>query len=217
MVAEHPKLLVMSDEIYEHIIYPPAEHVSFGTLPGMFERTLTINGFSKVRHLLSVLMGVSFMVFMHLSGTSQQSLLRCKFAAIFDLQAFAMCGWRLGYVAAPRHFAKACSIIQSQCTSGVHLLYHSIIHSNPPQILHVPSLHATMIPIPVLPMHPYCLLLSIHPARFRCLLAGPSSIAQKAALAALEMGPGGGEPVAAMKKEYQGRRVGSQATTNIQQ
>lgn len=113
VVGQHPRLLVMSDEIYEHIIYPPAEHISFGTLPDMYDRTFTVNGFSK---------------------------------------AFAMCGWRLGYVAAPRHFAKACSIIQSQCTSG------------------------------------------------------PSSIAQKAALAALELGPGGGEAVLAMKLEYQKRR-----------
>lgn len=47
LVREHPRLLVLSDEIYEHIIYPPAEHYSFASLPGMYERTLTINGFSK--------------------------------------------------------------------------------------------------------------------------------------------------------------------------
>jgi hypothetical protein len=39
---------VLSDEIYEHIIYQPAKHTSFASLPGMWERTLTINGFSKV-------------------------------------------------------------------------------------------------------------------------------------------------------------------------
>lgn len=48
VVGDHPRLLVLSDEIYEHIIYPPAKHHSFGALPGMFERTLTVNGFSKV-------------------------------------------------------------------------------------------------------------------------------------------------------------------------
>ncbi len=47
VVAAHPRLLVLSDEIYEHIIYPPARHVSFAGLPGMWPRTLTINGFSK--------------------------------------------------------------------------------------------------------------------------------------------------------------------------
>ena len=41
-------LQVLSDEIYEHIIYQPAKHTSFASLPGMWERTLTINGFSKV-------------------------------------------------------------------------------------------------------------------------------------------------------------------------
>ena len=43
----HPRLLVISDEIYEHIIYPPATHTSFASLPEMWERTLTVNGFSK--------------------------------------------------------------------------------------------------------------------------------------------------------------------------
>lgn len=79
IVANHPRLLVLSDEIYEHILYAPAKHVSFGSLPGMWERTLTVNGFSK---------------------------------------AFAMTGWRLGYLAAPKHFLAACNRIQSQYTSG---------------------------------------------------------------------------------------------------
>ena len=79
VVAAHDRLLVLSDEIYEHIIYPPAQAHSFAALPGMWERTLTVNGFSK---------------------------------------AFAMTGWRLGYLAAPRHFAKAAAAIQSQSTSG---------------------------------------------------------------------------------------------------
>lgn len=47
LVWEHPRLLVLSDEIYEHIIYPPAQHHSFAALPGMWQRTLTVNGFSK--------------------------------------------------------------------------------------------------------------------------------------------------------------------------
>lgn len=47
MVAEHPRLLVLSDEIYEHIVYAPARHHSFAALPGMWPRTLTVNGFSK--------------------------------------------------------------------------------------------------------------------------------------------------------------------------
>lgn len=79
IVARHPRLLVLSDEIYEHIIYAPANHTSFASLPGMWERTLTVNGFSK---------------------------------------AFAMTGWRLGYIAGPKHFVAACGKIQSQSTSG---------------------------------------------------------------------------------------------------
>jgi aspartate/methionine/tyrosine aminotransferase len=40
-------LLVITDEIYEQLIYDEARHVSIASLPGMFERTVTINGFSK--------------------------------------------------------------------------------------------------------------------------------------------------------------------------
>ncbi|CAI9282283.1 unnamed protein product [Lactuca saligna] len=79
VVAKHPRLLVVSDETYEHIIFSPATHTSFASLPGMWERTLTVNGFSK---------------------------------------AFAMTGWRLGYIAGPKHFVAATGKIQSQSTSG---------------------------------------------------------------------------------------------------
>ncbi|KAJ6674253.1 REGULATOR OF CHROMOSOME CONDENSATION [Salix viminalis] len=77
-VAKHPSLLVLSDEIYEHIVYAPATHTSFASLPGLLERTLTVNGFSK---------------------------------------ASAMTGWRLGYLAGPKHFVAACKKIQSQVMS----------------------------------------------------------------------------------------------------
>jgi len=80
VVRDHPRLLVLSDEIYESIVYAPAAHVSFAALGGgAFGRTLTVNGFSK---------------------------------------SFAMTGWRLGYLAAPAHFARAAAAIQSQSTSG---------------------------------------------------------------------------------------------------
>ncbi len=46
LVRLHPKLMVLSDEIYEYILFD-GEMVSFGSLPGMLERTITLNGFSK--------------------------------------------------------------------------------------------------------------------------------------------------------------------------
>jgi aminotransferase len=46
-VAQRHGLIVISDEIYEQFIYPPGEHLSIASLPGMFERTVTLNGFSK--------------------------------------------------------------------------------------------------------------------------------------------------------------------------
>ena len=42
----HPRALVVSDEIYERVTFD-AEHLSIGSLPGMAERTMTVNGFSK--------------------------------------------------------------------------------------------------------------------------------------------------------------------------
>lgn len=47
VVATHPRLLVLSDEIYEYITYAPAVHTAFASLPNMAHRTLTVNGFSK--------------------------------------------------------------------------------------------------------------------------------------------------------------------------
>src|SRR5208282_3860541 len=39
--------LAITDEIYEHILYDGADHVSPATIDGMAERTITINGMSK--------------------------------------------------------------------------------------------------------------------------------------------------------------------------
>ena len=71
-------LLVVSDEIYEKIVYDGAEHVSVASLPGMAERTLTVNGFSK---------------------------------------AYAMDGWRLGYVAAARPLIAAMIRVRQNLTT----------------------------------------------------------------------------------------------------
>lgn len=46
VLAEHPNVIVISDEIYEYIQYG-REHVSIASLPGMAERTVTVNGFAK--------------------------------------------------------------------------------------------------------------------------------------------------------------------------
>jgi aspartate/methionine/tyrosine aminotransferase len=40
-------LVIVADEIYGRMIYAPNEHLSIATLPGMRERTVTLNGFSK--------------------------------------------------------------------------------------------------------------------------------------------------------------------------
>jgi len=61
-LAEKHDLIVISDEIYDRLVYG-VEHVCFPALPGMRERTILISGFSK---------------------------------------AYAMTGWRIGFVCAPK-------------------------------------------------------------------------------------------------------------------
>ncbi len=46
LVRAHPRLMVLADEIYEYILFD-GEMISFGSLPHMLERTITLNGFSK--------------------------------------------------------------------------------------------------------------------------------------------------------------------------
>lgn len=66
-IAIERDIIVISDEIYARIIFDGSEHLSIATLPGMRERTITLNGFSK---------------------------------------SYAMTGWRVGYVAAPRELVQ---------------------------------------------------------------------------------------------------------------
>lgn len=46
-LAEQYDVYVITDEVYEHIVYAPNEHISFATLPRMAERTITCNSLSK--------------------------------------------------------------------------------------------------------------------------------------------------------------------------
>jgi aminotransferase len=46
-VAKELDLLVISDEVYEHYVYGENPHIPIATLPDMWERTITVNSFSK--------------------------------------------------------------------------------------------------------------------------------------------------------------------------
>jgi N-succinyldiaminopimelate aminotransferase len=46
MACEHD-LLVLTDEVYEHLVYDGAEHISLATLPGMAERTVVVSSAAK--------------------------------------------------------------------------------------------------------------------------------------------------------------------------
>lgn len=78
VVLKHPNLLIIADEIYEHINFT-GEQVSIASFPGMFDRTITVNGFAK---------------------------------------GYAMTGWRVGYIAAPKWIADGCNKVQGQITSA---------------------------------------------------------------------------------------------------
>lgn len=80
VLRKHPNIIVVSDEIYEHINFGEG-HTSIASIDGMFDRTVTVNGVSK---------------------------------------AFAMTGWRIGYIGAPDYIARACNKIQGQITSGAN-------------------------------------------------------------------------------------------------
>ena len=78
VLLKHPRVIVIADEIYEHINYV-GHHESIAQFPGMKERTIIVNGVSK---------------------------------------AYAMTGWRIGYIAAPEWIVKGCNKLQGQYTSG---------------------------------------------------------------------------------------------------
>ncbi len=82
VLKEHPQIIVVSDEIYEHINFGEGRF-SMAQIPEMFERTVTVNGVSK---------------------------------------AFAMTGWRIGYIGAPEKIATACKKLQGQVTSGANCI-----------------------------------------------------------------------------------------------
>lgn len=48
VVRRHPRLVVVSDEVYEHIVFQGAAHVPFASLPGMYDRTVTVSSAGKV-------------------------------------------------------------------------------------------------------------------------------------------------------------------------
>ena len=78
VIKKHNNIVVISDEIYEHINFT-GDHFSIAQVEGMQDITAIVNGFSK---------------------------------------AFAMTGWRLGYMAGPTWLASACNKVQGQITSG---------------------------------------------------------------------------------------------------
>jgi aspartate aminotransferase len=80
VLEKYPNIYIVSDEIYEHINFS-GTFCSIGSIPGLFERTITVNGVAK---------------------------------------AFAMTGWRIGYIGAPEFIAKACTKMQGQVTSGAN-------------------------------------------------------------------------------------------------
>lgn len=61
VLASHPKIAILADEIYERLVYNDSEedkHVSFASIsPEMYKRTMTINGFSKAYAMTGMRLG----------------------------------------------------------------------------------------------------------------------------------------------------------------
>lgn len=60
LAERHPHVLFMTDEVYEHIVFAPAYHLSLATLPGMRERTFVISSFSKTLSMTGWKVGYIF-------------------------------------------------------------------------------------------------------------------------------------------------------------
>ena len=78
VIARHGNIIVLADEIYEHINYV-GKHESIAQFAEIRDRVVIINGVSK---------------------------------------AYAMTGWRIGFIAAPEWIVKGCNKLQGQYTSG---------------------------------------------------------------------------------------------------
>lgn len=59
-LAEEFDVWVITDEVYEHIIYEPYKHISFASLPNMAERTITCNSLSKTYSITGWRLGYVF-------------------------------------------------------------------------------------------------------------------------------------------------------------
>ena len=60
VLEDYPQVAVLADEIYERLVYtdsPDDEHVSFASIPSMYDRTMTINGFSKAYAMTGMRLG----------------------------------------------------------------------------------------------------------------------------------------------------------------
>ncbi len=78
VLVKHEQVIVISDEIYEHINYV-GKHASIASFPDIKDRVVIVNGVSK---------------------------------------AYAMTGWRIGFIAAPEWIVKGVNKLQGQYTSG---------------------------------------------------------------------------------------------------
>lgn len=78
-VARRHNLFVFTDEIYEYFLYDGRLHVSFATLPGMAERTITVGGYSKTFSITGWRIGysVAHQRWAHLIGAMNDLLYVC--------------------------------------------------------------------------------------------------------------------------------------------
>ena len=57
VLKDFPHVLVLADEIYERLVYTGNDCPAFASIPDMFDRTLTVNGFSKAYAMTGLRLG----------------------------------------------------------------------------------------------------------------------------------------------------------------
>ena len=86
--------LVITDEVYEHIVYPPHRHTYFASLPGMFERTLSCGSLSKTYSITGWRLGY-IIAPAHLTDAARKVHDFLTVGAAAPLQEAAIAGLRL--------------------------------------------------------------------------------------------------------------------------
>ena len=127
----------ITDEVYEHIVYAPHEHVYMATLPGMFERTISCSSLSKTYSITGWRLGYTIApaqiterikkVHDFLTvGAGHEHVYMATLPGMFERtiscsslsKTYSITGWRLGYTIAPAQITERIKKVHDFLTVG---------------------------------------------------------------------------------------------------